>query len=114
MINIFWDLLGNNTFQTRFRVAPNTFTKVDLDVAVDKYITSSSDLTIQYWVDPDSTPPDNAIIQPQVYMFKKPDGTVIGTQTINNQPIEYCNRYFDQHVSFSYTSDVQRNTSPRM
>ena len=107
--NIFLRLLGNNTFQTRCRVAPNTFTKVDLDVVLDKYmLMSSSGSGDPILADPDLISPDNAIIQPQVVItFKKPDGTVIGTQTISNQPIEYCNRYFDQHVSFSYTSATE-------
>lgn len=134
--NFFLRLLGNDTFQTQLRVAPNSFTKVDLDVVLDKFmrvmlngipsdpggsqsipndplnpnLSSQSNGGSNQLVDPDGNtldPLEAMIIPSAVITFKKPDGTIIGTQTISNQPIEYCERYFDQHVSFSYTSSSE-------
>ncbi|WP_445716943.1 RHS repeat-associated core domain-containing protein [Flavobacterium sp.] len=108
--NIFLRFLGNNNgFKTQLRVSPNTFTKVDLDVLLDTYMMPGRNR--DGLVDPDGNPvatPAARIIPSAIITFKAPDGTVLGTHTIASQPVEYCERYFDEHVSFSYTSGAEQ------
>lgn len=90
-------LLGTQTTSTKLRVLPNTFTKVDMDVIVDKNLYYDG-------VEGESNPTSNVDITPVVTVrLKKQDGTLIATNVINNASADFCGRLFDQHVSFTYT-----------
>ncbi|MCL9806907.1 RHS repeat-associated core domain-containing protein [Flavobacterium amniphilum] len=96
-------LLGTQTASTKLRVLPNTYTKIDLDVIVDKNLYYTGNPTVG--PDGEETYPTSSVdIKPVVTVrLKKQDGTLINSSVINNATAEYCTRLFDQHVSFAYT-----------
>ena len=99
---------------SRVRVTPNTFMKLDLDLLVDKKLVITPpppnpgdpiEPIIDGEEDPATVGPE---VIPQVIVnLRKPDGTLIATQTITNQSAEYCNRFFDEHVNMSFTSGTE-------
>jgi RHS repeat-associated protein len=99
--NVFIPVYGDNTFiklggatAINLRTIPNSYTRVDFDVLLDKYLAGNSNLF-----------DIGAEIAPQIVVnLKKPDGTLVYTQTFTNQTPEFCNRFFDEHFHYEYTS----------
>lgn len=101
--SLFLRLLGSGDANTKLRIAPNTFMKVSFDLVVDKYL----------YIDPLSGGGELELLEDEngveiiptiVVNLKKPDGTLISTQTINARPADLCDRYFAEHINFEFTS----------
>lgn len=94
---------GKKTVRKQFRVTPNTTFRINFDLILDKLLSNETDL--DPIGGPGNTTPVNIPIEPSVIIkLRKADGTVFHTQTINSQTAEYCNRYFDQHLTHTFTT----------
>lgn len=95
--------LGSGTARTNLKIAANTFNTIEFKLLVDKYLYKSSSSTgILGGTETTGDP----IIPTVVVTLKKLDGSIITTQTINDQPSEYCNQYFAETVHLEFTSAV--------
>ncbi|HEX8269339.1 MAG TPA: RHS repeat-associated core domain-containing protein [Flavobacterium sp.] len=100
--------VGTKTI-SRLRVSPNAVLQLDIDLLIDKKLRLSPPPPPPGQIQPIEDEGDPALVGPEVIPqviinVKSFDGTILATQTIANQPADYCNRLFYEHVNFSFNN----------
>jgi hypothetical protein len=93
-------LSGGGTRVKTFPASPNTFYKFDMDVIMDRKLFQELEP-----FDPNYIPPSNDLIDAWAEVkIKNADGLVLASYSINNQAVEICERFFEEHVSLTFTT----------
>jgi RHS repeat-associated protein len=86
-------LTGSGSRVKRVPTSPNTFYMFSMDVIMDRKL-----------FDELVFPDDDLLNAWAVVTIKNAAGSVLATYSINNQAVEYCNRFYDQQVNASFTT----------